>query len=520
MSDRSGTDGEAITMPLIDHFDQQLRDNVHPADWKNPTPDLPYQLVVIGAGTAGLVTAAGAAGLGARVALIEKSLMGGDCLNVGCVPSKAMIRSARVAATIHQADRFGIHVKDTDVGFAEVMRRMRRLRAEISPHDSAKRFSDLGVDVYFGAAAFVDRQTLEIRSETGTNGRLSFKKAVIATGARAKAPDIENLNQVDFLTNETLFSLTELPDRLGIIGAGPIGCEMAQTFARLGSTVALFDRSERLLSHEDPDASDLLKTQFEREGVQLCLGCKDLRVGRVEQGIEILTKESRGPTTVDQLLVATGRAPNIEHLNLEAAGIEATSQGVTVDHHLQTTNPNVFAAGDVCSKTKFTHAADFQARTVIQNALFAIGPFGKKNASKLIIPRVTYTSPEIAHVGLSEQEAADAGVAIQSFVQSMDGVDRAVLDESDMGYVKIHVRSGSDQIVGATVVAEHAGELISEITMAMNTKTGLSKLASHIHPYPTQADAIRKVGDQFNRTKLTPLNKRILAWLMRWNVGR
>ncbi|OYP37484.1 mercuric reductase [Rhodopirellula sp. MGV] len=505
-------------------FDRELRDQVHPPDWRNPTPKGPYQLVVIGAGTAGLVAAAGAAGLGARVALIENAFMGGDCLNFGCVPSKALIRSARVAATVRDADRFGIHAADWQTDFAGVMRRMRKLRAQISPHDSATRFSKLGVDVFFGQGSFVDDESIHVHTDGGVNrdATLTFRRAVIATGARAAVPSIPGLNTIDYLTNETLFSLTELPNRLGIIGAGPIGCEMSQTFSRLGCQVSLFDRNDRVLHREDAAAAETLTEQLKRDGIQLCLGSRDLRVQSRGDETHVVSGCPGGQETVsvDRLLIASGRTPNIERLNLSSAGITSTKHGINTNDFLQTTNPNVYAAGDVCSKLKFTHAADFQARIVIQNALFALGPFGRKKASQLLIPRVTYTSPEIAQVGITAKEAEASGIGIQTFHQSLSEVDRAILDGECEGFVTIHVARKSDQILGASVVAQNAGEMISEITLAMNTKVGLSKLANNIHPYPTQSDAIRKLGDQCNRTKLTPLNKRLLSYLMRWNVGR
>ncbi|MDM4018572.1 mercuric reductase [Roseiconus lacunae] len=507
----------------LDEYNQSLQSNVHPKDWTNPQSAEPYQLVVIGAGTAGLVTAAGAAGLGARVALIERSLMGGDCLNVGCVPSKAIIRSARVAASVSRAHQYGIDSGgDIQIDFSTVMRRMRRLRWQISPHDSAKRFSELGVDVYLGQATFTGGQSIQVTNDNEPPQTLQFRKAVIATGAQAVAPNIPGLDSVNYLTNETLFSITELPRRLGIIGAGPIGCEMAQAMARLGSQVVLIDRNDRVLPREDSDASEILRRGFEAEGIDLKLGAKNLSVRQSVEGIQFeFDSESRhNVITVDRLLVAAGRAPNIDGLGLDQVGVNHDERGVEVNDHLQTTNPNVYAAGDICSKLKFTHVADFQARIVIQNALFALGPIGRKRVSDLIVPRVTYTSPEVAQVGRSPNQSNPSETDLQTFTQSMSTVDRAILDGQDEGFVRVHVRQGTDRIVGATIVAENAGDLINEITMAMNSKIGLSRIASVIHPYPTQADAIRKLGDQFNRTKLTPLNQRLLRVLMKLNVGR
>ena len=499
-----------------DSHNQVLAANVHPPDWTNPKPEQPYHLVVIGAGTAGLVTAAGAAGLGARVALIERDLMGGDCLNVGCVPSKAIISAARVAGTVAGASDFSVRVPDgTQVDFAGVMERMRRLRGSISVNDSANRFRDLGVDVFFGQASFKDSSTIEV---DGTP--IQFKRAVITTGARAAAPPITGLDQVDYLTNESVFSLTELPKRFGIIGAGPIGTEMAQAFARLGSHVLLVESEHGVLTKEDREAARIVQNAIERDGVQLLCCGRNLEI-KNDGGIR-LTVDSHDKSydeQVDQLLVAVGRAPNVEDLNLEAVGVAYGKKGIEVNDHLQTTNPKIFAAGDVCSKYQFTHAADFMARIVIQNSLFALGPIGKKKASDLIIPWATYTTPEVSHVGLYDHDAAASDVEIDTYLQPFSEVDRAILEGDDEGFAKIVTKKGSDEILGATIVATNAGDMISEVTLAMNQKIGLGKIASVIHPYPTQAEAIRKLGDQFNRTRLTPTSKRLLGILRTINVG-
>jgi len=492
-----------------DVHNQELQANVRPSEWKNPTPSGRYNLVVIGAGTAGLVTAAGAAGLGAKVALIERSLMGGDCLNVGCVPSKGVISAARVAATLRRAEEFGVEVSgDVNIDFSAAMQRMRRLRARISPNDSAQRFRDLGIDVYFGQGRFVDSSTIDVE---GT--RVNFKRAVIATGARAAAPPIPGLDSVDYLTNETVFSLTELPPRFGVIGAGPIGCEMAQAFAQFGSDVFLVEAEHGVLPREDRDAAEIVEEAIVRDGVKLLCCGRKLEI-RNEGGIR-LAVESHGQRydePVDQLLVAVGRAPNVENLSLEAVGVEYDGKGVKVNDRMQTTNPRIYAAGDICSPYQFTHAADFMARIVIQNALFK----GRAKSSSLVIPWCTYTSPEIAHVGLHETQAEEKGIEIDTFVQQFREVDRAILEGDDEGFVKVHVKKGTDQIVGATIVARNAGDMISEITLAMTHGLGLKKIGSTIHPYPTQAEAIRKLGDQFNRTRLTPFVKSLFQKWLAW----
>ena len=491
----------------LDEHNRKLRSQVHPPDWVNPKPEGKYNMVVIGAGTAGLVTAAGAAGLGAKVALIERSLLGGDCLNVGCVPSKAIIAAARRAAQIRDAKEFGIHVPDGfEIDFGAVMERMRKLRADISPHDSAERFRDLGIDVFLGQGKFTSANTITV-----DDAELKFVKATIATGARAAAPPIPGLDSVEYLTNETLFSLTEIPKRFGVIGTGPIGVEMAQSFARLGSEVFLVESTNGVLPKEDPDAGAIVRKALERDGVRILGNGRDLRVVSGSSGsVRMIVEGDKGyDIEVERLLVAVGRAPNVEGLGLEDIGIDFSQSGIVVDERLQTTVKGIYAAGDVCSKYQFTHAADFMARTVIGNALF----LGRSKASRLVIPWATYCEPEVGHVGLTPKEAAEKGVEIDTFTQSLEGVDRAILSGETDGFVKIHVKKGKDEIIGATVVGPNAGDMIGEITLAMSQGVGLGQVKDVIHPYPTIGEAIRKVGDLYNRTRLTPKVKR---WMEKW----
>ena len=502
------------TISPWDEHNQTLVANVHPADWINPSPAGSYNLVVIGAGTAGLVTAAGAAGLGAKVALVEKHLMGGDCLNVGCVPSKTMIRSARAAREVGRASEFGVRVPpDTHLDFPAVMERVRRIRRGISPHDSAARFKTLGVDVFFGEARFADAHTILVG-----DCRLRFSRAVIATGARPIIPPIPGLAEACPLTNETVFNLTEQPRRLAVIGGGPIGCELAQAFQRLGTQVTLFHDKGRLLDREDPDAAAIARNAFEREGVQLLLGGRleraDLR--GEERVLHFMDSGQSRSITVDALLVSAGRQPNVEGLNLETAGVDYDPrEGVQVDDGLRTTARGIYACGDVCMKWKFTHAADAAARIVIQNALFAIGPFGRRALSSLTMPWCTYIDPEIARVGINEDEARERGIELDTYFQALDKVDRAITDGETEGFVKIHTQKRAGDILGATIVARHAGEMISEISVAMAAKIGLGRLANIIHPYPTQAEAIRKCGDAYNRTRLTPRVRRLFEFWLR-----
>ena len=505
----------------MDAYNRQLIDYVHPADWTNPEPADIYDLVVIGAGTAGLVVAAGAAGLGLglKVALIERNLMGGDCLNFGCVPSKTIIRSSRVIGEIWRGQELGIGASQVEIDFGAVMERMRQIRADISHHDSAIRFQELGVDVFLGDGKFTGKDTIAVGDQI-----LKFKKAVIATGARAATPQIPGLVEAGYLTNETVFSLVERPRRLAIIGGGPVGCELAQTFQRLGCEVVLLHRGSQILNKEDPDAAAILQQVLIKEGVNLILDCQvqQVRVDRSGKTITYISDERasappKGGRTdtvnVDQILLGAGRTPNLESLNLSQVGVEYDHTGVKVNDYLQTTNPKIYAAGDVCLKWQFTHAADAAARIVIKNTLFSPLGLGKSRVSNLVMPWVTYTDPEIAHVGLSADEAQAQGTQVGTIKIEMSSVDRAITDGETAGFLKIIHRQGSDEILGATIVASHAGEMISEITTAMVNNIGLGKLSSVIHPYPTQADCIKKAADAYRRTLLTARTKKLLGLL-------
>ncbi|MEG4280280.1 mercuric reductase [Microcoleus sp. MON1_C1] len=503
---------DRVTVPPMDEHNQKLVSYLHPPDWVNPQPASSYNLVVIGAGPAGLIVAAGAAGLGAKVALIEKHLMGGDCLNVGCVPSKTLIRSSRIVGDIWEANKFGVNVSNgAEVDFAAVMERLRRIRAEISDVDSVQRYQHkLGVDVFLGSGRFTSNNTVEVAGQT-----LRFKKAVIATGARALQPQIPGLQEAGYLTNETVFNLTQRPHRLAVIGAGPIGCELAQAFRRLGSEVVLLHKNAQILDKEDADGAKIVQQAFVREEIKLILESQIERVEKTNAGRVIYYKSQgkEASVTVDEIIVSIGRSPNVEGLNLEAIGVEYDTQtGVFVNDYLQTTNPRIYAAGDICMKHKFTHAADFAARMVIQNTLF----FGRKKLSALTIPWCTYTNPEIARVGLGDRELQAAGIDIDTFLIPFDKVDRAIIDGEEEGFVKIHVKKGSDKILGATIVAPHAGDMIGQITLAMVNNIGLGKIASTIQPYPTQAEAIRKAGDAYNRTRLTPFVKNLFNKWLAW----
>jgi len=522
-----------------DAWNDELVRNAHPPAWVNPAPAERYNLVVLGGGTAGLITALGAAGLGAKVALVEERLLGGDCLNVGCVPSKCLIRSSRAAADARDAATYGMRAGAGEPDFAAVMERMRRLRSGISRHDSAERLRGLGVDVFFGHGCFESGDAVRVGGQT-----LRFRKAAICTGARPVVPQAPGLFEAGFLTNETVFSLTACPPRLAVFGAGPLGCELAQAFSRLGAQVTIIERHGHLLAREDPDAAKLLAESFRRDGIEVLLDTDVRRVertatgpfgvaqGRPEpfdhaHGPELVEGQGRtggkslfisaagkdGVLAADAILVGAGRAPNVEGLDLERAGVRYDSRaGVLVNDYLQTSNPRIYSAGDICLKHKFTHTADAAARIVIRNALF----FGRGKLSALTVPWCTYTDPEIAHVGLYESDAKERGIAVDTFLAPLEDVDRAVADGESEGFVKVHARKGTDKIVGATIVARHAGEMISEITLAMSNGLGLRAIANTIHPYPTQAEGIKRVADAYNRTRLTPFLKSIFEKLMAW----
>jgi pyruvate/2-oxoglutarate dehydrogenase complex dihydrolipoamide dehydrogenase (E3) component len=499
----------ALRLLPDDIHNRELLGYVRPAGWTNPQPAGRYNLVVIGAGTAGLVSAVGAAGLGARVALVERHLLGGDCLNYGCVPSKALIRAARAAANARNRGAFGVRSAGAStVDFPRVMERMRALRASIAPNDSAARLAGLGIDVFMGQARFVSGDAVEVNGAV-----LRFSRAVVATGARAAALQIPGLSSVDYLTNESVFSLTTLPRRLVVIGAGPVGCELAQAFARFGAEVTLVSDSARIMPREDPDAAAIVQAALERDGVTIVLGAKVTSIAPAFGGEKLVRFERdghEGAAVGDALLVAVGRAPNVEGLDLQAAGIAVDQNGVSVTDQLRTSNRRVFAAGDVASRFKFTHAADAMARLVIQNALF----FGRKKASALVIPWATYTDPEVAHVGLTAGDVRERP-DVRTLTVPFHDVDRAILDSATEGFGRVHADM-KGRIVGATIVAPHAGEMIGEMSLAMTAGLSLGTLARTIHPYPTQSEAWKKIGDQWNRGRLTPRVRSIFGVLMRW----
>jgi pyruvate/2-oxoglutarate dehydrogenase complex dihydrolipoamide dehydrogenase (E3) component len=479
-----------------------------PSDWRNPEPADRYELVVVGAGPAGLAAATAARALGARVALVERDRTGGTCLNTGCVPSKAIIRTSRLCAEMRDAERYGaLPPAGSPVDFSAVMRRMRSIRDRTVRPVSAERLTAAGVDVFLGGARFTGADRLAV---DGT--RLCFEKAIVATGSRPEPPGVPGLEEADYLTNENVFDLTELPRRLLVVGGGPLGCELAQAFARLGARTTIVQQLPLFLPKEERDAAQILSAAFARDGIDVRLNTRPVEV-RTEDGqkrVELISDDDRSTILVDRILAGVGRLPNVGGMDLEAAGVAHDDvSGIRVDDFLRTSNPRIYAAGDACLEHKYTHTADPSARIAVQNAL----RHARQRVSRLVIPWCTYTDPEVAHVGLYVRQANERGIPVKTFTVPMHDVIRALTDDEETGFVKIHVEEGSDRILGATIVARHAGEMINEITLAMVAGIGLSTLSRVIHPYPTQAEAIRKAADACSRDRRVP---RLRALLRRW----
>jgi pyruvate/2-oxoglutarate dehydrogenase complex dihydrolipoamide dehydrogenase (E3) component len=499
---------EPAPFPVGPH-DQTLVSRVHPPDWPAPAGDGRYNLVAIGGGAAGLVTTIGTAGLGGKAALIERHLLGGDCLNVGCVPSKALLRAAHAAHAARTAEAYGVRVGSVEVDFAAVMDRLRRERARISAHDAAARFRDAGVDVFLGHGRFIGPDAVEVGGRT-----LRFANAVIATGGKPIRPPIPGLEEVGALTNEEVWNLTELPARLVVIGAGPIGCELAQAFARLGSAVVQVDAADRVLARDDADASALVAASLQRDGVTLKLSRKVVRLERDPDGSRVVViagPDGEERLVCDQILLAVGRAVNTEGLGLEAAGVVVDARGrPVVDGRLRTSNPRVWAAGDAAGRWQFTHAADAMARVVLRNALF----FGRGDADGLVMPWTTFTDPEVAHVGLTAEEAA-ARPGVSTLTVPLSGNDRVIVEGEEDGFLRVH-HDAKGRILGATLCGPQAGEIIAAVVVAMAGGTTLGTIAGAVLPYPTRAEVLKRAADAYNRTKLTPtaawLLKTVLAW--------
>jgi pyruvate/2-oxoglutarate dehydrogenase complex dihydrolipoamide dehydrogenase (E3) component len=444
-----------------------------------------YNLIAIGAGSAGLVTSYIGAAVKAKVALIEKHRMGGDCLNTGCVPSKALIRTARLLNEARDSAKYGVRRMDAEFDFAEVMQRVQTVIGKIEPHDSVERYTGLGVEVIEGAARIVSPWEVEVNGR-----RLSARSLVIATGARPTVPDLPGLDQVEYLTSDTVWDLRVQPKRLLVLGGGPIGCELAQCFARLGSEVTLVGRAPRLLPREDADAAQEVEARFRAEGMALATGHRALRVERDGDGGVLVCEHAGSEVRIgfDRLLLALGRTANVSGFGLEELGVRIDPRG-TIEHDalLRTNFPNIHVCGDVASPYQFTHVAAHQAWYAAVNALLA--PFWSYKADYRVIPWVTFTDPEVARVGLSEDEAAAQEIAFEVTRYGIDDLDRAIADSADHGFVKVLTKPGSDVILGASIVGAHAGELLPEFVLAMKWGIGLNKLLGTIHVYPTMSEA-------------------------------
>ncbi len=478
----------------ITQVDSELLHNLHPSQWRNPQPASKYGLAVIGAGPAGLAAAQSAAASGTRVALIERDLIGGDCLNYSCDPSKALIRTARAYADMDNACHYGACAPaQVDIDFPAAMARMLHLRTRMSRAWSVHTLGEAGIDVFFGHARFTAAQSLEIDGLP-----VEFEKALIATGGQPEIPVIAGLQDVGYCTNESIFGIAGLPRRLLVIGGGPLGCELAQAFSRFGSKVIIVQDAPLFLSREERDAAQILSVAFARDGIEVRLNTEVTALRKVDGVIhaDLLSDDYQSQVLADDILIGTGRLPRIDGMDLSAAGIQHDPEsGIHVDDYLCTSNPAIYAAGDACLEDKYSHMAEASARIAVANALHG----QQQRLSELVVPWCTYTDPEIAHVGLYARDAMERQIPLSTFTIPLHEVDRAILDGEDVGFVKIHVADGSDRILGATIVARHAGDMISQVTQAMVADLGMRELARVLYPYPTQSAAIGMAANAWCR---------------------
>lgn len=470
-------------------------------------PEETYDLIVIGGGSGGLVAASGAARLGLRCALIEKARLGGECLWTGCVPSKALIHSAKVAHFVEQAASFGLEAAPERVGFGKVMDHVREAIARVAPHDDPERFRQMGVEVVFGSPQFVSPEEVEVDGR-----RLRGRHFVIATGSRPEVPRIDGLTEVGPLTNENAFDLAELPGSVVILGAGPIGVEFSQAYNRLGVKVTVLQRSGRILSHEDGEAAAALEEILVAEGVEIIKNTSLRSVSR-QDGQKVVSFEREGQErqlVADEVLVALGRHPNVEGLELERAGVKLDRRGIIVDKHLRTSAPHIWACGDVIGHLAFTHVAEYQARLILRNAFF---PF-KSRYDYSAVPWTTFSDPELAHLGATEEELREKGVNYEALRFPFSQVDRALTDSETAGFIKALCRPGGE-ILGAHILGPQAGNLIHEFALAMREGIKIGRLSTAVHAYPTLAQAVRQTADQHYARKLAGRSGAILSRLAR-----
>src|SRR5690554_1566093 len=489
------------------------------AGWQKPD-HFDYNLLVIGGGSAGLVSAYIAAAVKAKVALIEKHKMGGDCLNTGCVPSKALIRSAKAADTLRHANRYGLEAVPVKGSFKNIMNRVKDVIAKVEPHDSPERYRKLGVDCISGEASFVSPWELEVKHNDGRTQRLTARSIIVATGGKPAVPPIPGLNDMQPLTSDNLWELEEQPQRLLVLGGGPIGSELAHAFARLGCQVTQVEKGERLLAKEDADVSELVLKQFESDGIDVRLKHSAAEF-RIEDGEKVAYCDYEGEKIripFDQVLVAVGRAANTSGLNLERIGVDTLPNGtVPVEDDMSLRYPNVFACGDVAGPYQFTHAASHQAWYAAVNGLF--GQFKRFKVDYRVMPWITFTSPEVARVGLSEAEAKEQGVAYEVTRYGLDDLDRAIADSDDYGFIKVLTPPGKDKILGAVVVGAHAAEILAEFTLAMKHGLGLNKILGTIHPYPTWNESAKYAAGEWKRANAPETILRLLEKLHGWRRG-
>lgn len=470
-----------------------------------------FDVVVIGGGAGGLTAAGVATNIGANTLMIEAEKLGGDCTWYGCIPSKALLKSAKVAHTVQHASEYGVDAPESAVDFQQVMERVRTLRQEVYEEaDAPEIFEDMGIEVAHGTARFVDDHTIAIESD-GQTRHVRGNRIVIATGARAMTPPIKGLNEVPYLTNHSLFELDEQPDHLAIIGAGPIGIEMAQAFTRLGSDVTVLEMGNRILSNDNPELTAMLRNRLEEEGVRFMLGARVERLALTDDNrirIQAMQGDAEQSVIANEVLVAAGRVPNVDRLNLEAAGIEYTDKGIPVDDSGRTNQSHILAVGDVTGRYQFTHMSEHMAKTALTKALLKVpARFDTKH-----VPWVTYTDPELAHVGATQAELDTDGTSYTTYRFPYSKVDRAITDGDTLGEIKVYATSWNGKILGASVLGARAGELISEFAVAMRNGVTLRSLSDTIHPYPSYGLAARRVADQWYAQKQSA---RVTRWVQR-----